>query len=129
MSTESNKALIRRYLDDFRADSGSATLDRYVADVALREHIAMYNQVLPGYYLDAEDMVAEGDKVVVRATVRGVHAGPFMDTPPTGKSVAFPLMIIYRVADERIVEHWMVVDMLSFMQQIGATPTPAAATA
>ena len=129
MSAEANKDLIRHYLDDFRRDSGPATLDRYIAEDELKQHIAMYNSVLPGYYLDPEDIIAEGDKVVVRATVRGVHTGPFMDTPPTGKTVAFPLMIIYRLEGGKIVQHWMLVDMLAFMQQIGAMPEPAAAAA
>jgi predicted ester cyclase len=128
MSVAANKQFIRDYLDDFRQDSGPATLDRYIAEDELKQHIAMYNSVLPGYYLDPEDIIAEGDKVVVRATVRGVHTGPFMNTPPTGKTVAFPLIIIYRLAGGKIVQHWMQVDMLSFMQQIGALPEPAAAT-
>jgi predicted ester cyclase len=129
MSVEANKQLIRAYLNDFRKDSGPATLDRYISEDELKQHIAMYNSVLPGYYLDSEDIVAEGDKVVVRATVRGVHTGPFMNTPPTGKTVAFPLMIIYRLEGGKIAQHWMVVDMLSFMQQIGAMPEPVTATA
>lgn len=128
MAVEANRELIRQYLADFRKDPGPATLERYIAEDELKQHIAMYNSVIPGYYLDPEDIIAEGDKVVVRATVRGVHTGPFMDTPPSGKSVAFPLIIIYRLAGGKIVEHWMQVDMLSFMQQIGAMPvaTPAA---
>jgi predicted ester cyclase len=52
-----------------------------------------------------------------------------MNTPPTGKTVAFPLMIIYRLEGGKIAQHWMVVDMLSFMQQIGAMPEPVTATA
>ncbi|HMQ34106.1 MAG TPA: ester cyclase [Chloroflexaceae bacterium] len=129
MSVEANKALIRQYLADFRVDSGPATLERYIAEDELKQHIAMYNSVLPGYYLDPEDIIAEGDKVVVRAMVRGTHAGPFMHVPPTGQAVAFPLIIIYRIEGGKIVEHWMQVDMLSFMQQIGAMPEPAATTA
>src|SRR5262245_27745021 len=128
MALEANKQLIRQYLDDFRTDSGPTTLDRYIAEEELKQHIAMYNSVIPGYYLDPEDIIAEGDKVVVRATVRGVHTGPFMNTPPTGKTVAFPLIIIYRLANGKIVEHWMQVDMLSFMQQIGAMPEPEPAS-
>src|SRR6476469_2672834 len=98
MSAEHNKAIIRRYLEDFRTDRSPATLDKYIA---------------------------EGDRVVVRATVHGVHQGPFMDTPPTGKTVAFPLIIIYKLADGKIVEHWMLTDMLAFMQQIGAMEVAA----
>jgi predicted ester cyclase len=120
MSAEHNKALIRSYLEELRTDRSPATQDKYIADEELKQHIAMYDSVLPGYYLTPEDMIAEGDRVVVRATVHGVHAGPFMNTPPTGKTVAFPLIIIYRLADDKIVEHWMLTDMLAFMEQIGA---------
>ena len=127
MLAEQNKAIIRRYLEDFRNDRSPATLDTYIAEDELKQHIAMYESVLPGYYLEPDDMIAEGDKVMVRATVHGVHNGPFMDTPPTGKTVAFPLMIVYRLEGGKIVEHWMLVDMLAFMQQIGAMPEPAAA--
>jgi len=119
MSAETNKAIIRRYLADFRADRSPATLDKYIAEDELKQHIAMYDSVLPGYYLAPEDIIAEGDRVVVRATVHGVHQGPFMGAPPTGKTVAFPLIIIYRLAEDRIVEHWMLTDMIAFMQQIG----------
>ena len=69
--------------------------------------------------------VVAGDRVVVRATVHGVHKGPFMGTPPTGKAVAFPLIIIYRLADGKIIEHWMLTDMLAFMEQIGVGATVA----
>jgi predicted ester cyclase len=127
MLAEQNKAIIRRYLEDFRKDRSPATLDRYIAEDELKQHIALYESVLPGYYLEPEDMIAEGDRVMVRATVHGVHNGPFMDMPPTGKTVAFPLMIIYRLEGGKIVQHWMLVDMLAFMQQIGAMPAPAAA--
>ena len=126
MAIEENKALIRRYLEDFRKDKDPATLDKYIVEDELKQHIAMYDSVIPGYYLEPEDIIAEGDRVMVRATVHGVHSGPFMDTPPTGKTVAFPLMIIYRMEGGKIVQHWMLVDMLGFMQQIGAMPMPEA---
>jgi len=120
MSAENNKAIIRRYLEDFRTDRSPAMQDKYIVEDELKQHIAMYDSVLPGYYLAPEDIIAEGDRVVVRATVHGVHKGPFMDTPPTGKTVAFPLFIIYRMADGKIAEHWMLTDMPAFMEQIGA---------
>jgi steroid delta-isomerase-like uncharacterized protein len=125
MSAENNTAIIRRYLEDFRTDRSPAMLDTYIVEDELKQHIAMYDSVLPGYYLEPEDMIAEGDRVVVRATVHGVHKGPFMGTPPTGKAVAFPLIIIYRLADGKIIEHWMLTDMLAFMEQIGVGATVA----
>ena len=47
-----------------------------------------------------------------------------MGITPTNKAVSFPLMITYRIANNKIVEHWMLADMMSLMQQLGALPTP-----
>jgi len=54
--------------------------------------------------------------------MHGVHNGLLMNLPPTGKQVIVPFFIIYRIADDKIVQHWMLVDMPSLMQQIGAVP-------
>ncbi len=72
--------------------------------------------------LIAEDMIAEGDKVVVRSTFRGTHKGDLMGIPPTGKQVTMPLILIYRIADDKIVEHWMQADALGLLQQLGVIP-------
>ena len=76
----------------------------------------------PGYQLIVEDMIAEGDKVAVRGTVKATHAGDPMGIPPTDKQVKVPLSIIYRIAGSKIVEHWMVSDQLGLMQQLGVIP-------
>jgi len=67
-------------------------------------------------------MIAEGDKVVVRSTFRGTHKGDLMGIPPTGKQVTMPLILIYRIADDKIVEHWMQADALGLLQQLGVIP-------
>ncbi|MBK8035347.1 MAG: ester cyclase [Chloroflexi bacterium] len=85
----------------------------------------MYEVSLPGYWIEAEDLVAEGDKVVVRGMIHGVHTGPLLNILPTGKEVSFAIFITYRIANHKIVEHWMLVDMLTLMQQIGALPAPS----
>ncbi len=125
MSTETNKAFVQQYLEALGKEKSTATLDRYMSDEDLKHHIAMYDSVLPGYTLDAETILAEGDLVNVRGMVRGVHNGAFGELPPTGKAVSFPIFITYRIANGKISEHWMLVDMMSFMQQIGAMPAPA----
>jgi predicted ester cyclase len=130
MSTEKNKDLIRRYLDAISGkEKPPAVVDQYVADSdqKLKQHIAFSEGAFPRYELIAEDMIAEGDLVTVRATVRGTHQGDLMGIPPTGKQVEMPLIIIYRVADGKIVEHWMVADQLGMMQQLGVIPAPAPA--
>ena len=119
--SEANKALIRQYLETFNQDYRAA-LDKYVADEELRQHIPHMQAVFPGYQLVADDVIAEGDKVVVRATMHGTHQGEGMGIPPTGKHVTVPMIIVYRITDAKIVEHWIVADQLGLMQQLGAVP-------
>ena len=122
---EANKALIRRY---FEALSGkekpAATVEEYVGaqDDALKQHIAMFEAAFPHYELIAENMIAEGDKVAVHARFQGTQTGAFGDVPPTGKQVSQPFMITYRIANGKIVEHWMNFDQLALMQQLGVIP-------
>ena len=123
MSTEDNKTFIRRYFEAISGkDKATAVVNRYVTDEELKHHIAFYEAAFPNYELIAEDMIAEGDKVVVRSTFRGTHKGDLMGIAPTGKQVTMPLILIYRIADDKIVEHWMQADALGMLQQLGVIP-------
>jgi predicted ester cyclase len=124
MSTEANKVFVRQYLDTLTKDKSPTTLDKYMTDEDLKHHIAMYDAAIPGYWIEAEEILAEGDRVNVRGTVHGIHNGQLMHVAPTGKQVKFPLFITYRIADGKIAEHWMLPDMLTLLQQVGAVPTP-----
>ena len=127
MST-ANKTFVRRYVDALSGVAKTPDLLRqFVADEQLLQHVATIEAGFPRYEISADDMIAEGDKVVLRATFRGTHAGDFAGLAPTQRKVTQPFIIIYRVEGERIVEHWISIDMLSFMQQLGAIPEPAAA--
>ena len=127
MTTETAKLFIQQYFDAIRKDKTPATLNKFISDEELKQHIAMYDAALPGYWIEALDMIVEGDRVAVRGTVHGVHNGALMNIAPTGKTVAFPLFIIYRIADGKIAEHWMLADMMGLLQQVGAMPSPAQA--
>ena len=127
MDPETNKAFITRYLDAVGRDKGPATLEAFISDDVLKRHIAMYEASFPGYWLDAEDLIAEGDKVFLRAMFHGVHNGPLLDLPPTGREVAAPLFIVYRIANGKIAEHWMLADMPELMRQLSQTPSGAGA--
>ncbi len=125
MSAVENKVFVRRYLEAISGKEKPATLvDRYVADAdqALKQHIAYIEAAFPRYELLEEDMIAEKDEVVVRFTLRATHKGEFMGIPATGKQITVPGIIIYRIADGKIVEHWMQVDSMSMMQQLGVQP-------
>jgi predicted ester cyclase len=119
MNPDTNKAVIESYFTELRKDKTSA-IDTFVAEEELKQHILMYEASFPGYWLEAQEMIAERDLVSIRGLVHGVHNGPLMQLPPTGKQVTVPFFIIYRIADEKIVQHWMLVDMPSLMQQLGA---------
>jgi len=119
MSTQENKLFIRRYIDKFNQGGGAAVAD-LVADQQLKDHIAFFEGVFPGYQVTAKEMLAEGDKVVVDAIITGTHKGPLMEMPATGKKVEVPFIIIYQLADGKIVDHSMVADQAGMMQQLSA---------
>jgi predicted ester cyclase len=127
MSNDTNKAFITRYFDAIRRDKSQKTLDQFIAESELKEHILMFETSFPGYWLDAEDLIAEGDQVAVRGKVRGVHNGPMMGIASTGKTVSVSTFITYRIANGKIVEHWMLVDMPELQKQLEATPAVARA--
>jgi steroid delta-isomerase-like uncharacterized protein len=87
------------------------------------DYFRMLLAAFPDMRIDVEDLIADDDKTVARATVSGTHQGEFMGIPGTGKSAKIPLIDIMRFDDNGLVcEHWGVADMLSLMQQLGVVP-------
>lgn len=117
MSIQENKLFIRHYFDKFNQGGGSAVTD-LVSDEHLKAHIAFFEGAFPGYQLTAKNMIAEGDKVVVDAILTGTHKGDLNGLAPTGKRVEVPFIIIYQVHSGKIVDHTMVADQASLMQQL-----------
>ncbi len=136
----SNKATFKRFHE--AANTGDAeflskTIDELVApDAAIRTPLpidatgaellkqvwAMLLRIYPDIHLTVHDVIAEGDKVVATNTVTGTHQGEFMGVAPTGKSVTYNEIFIFRFADGRVVETWGVVDVYAQMKQIGVIP-------
>lgn len=130
MSGQRNSEFITRYLEAISGKAKSPELvARFVTDEALIEHIAAFEAAFPRYELIAEELIAEGDKVAMRSTFRGVHRGEFNGIAPSGRAASCAVMLIYQVVDERIVSHYMLADSLTLLQQLGALPIPATATA
>jgi len=76
-----------------------------------------------------EDVIAEGDKVVVRWTNSGTHVGEFLGIPPTNKTFSIAGIDIYRLSGGKLAEHWHVVDVFGQLQQLGLLPAPQGAGA
>lgn len=122
MLSETNKAIVRRYLDLLRTTKRPDAFGTYVDDPALMEHIHVFDVGFPGYYIEPLHIVADSDLVCVRGIIHGTNKGPFMGHPATGKAVKCALFIEYRLAKGKIVEHWMLADMPALLEQLGHTP-------
>ncbi len=84
--------------------------------------VMMFRTAFPDWVEAVEDVIAEGDKVVVRVAGTGTHQGEFQGIPPTGRRVTANGMGIGRIVGGRIVEAWAAYDALGLMQQLGAVP-------
>lgn len=73
-----------------------------------------------------EDLVADGDKVAVRGSIRGTHGGDLMGMPPTGRRVTVTLIDVNRIAGGKLAERWAETDTVGLLQQLGAMPGPPA---
>jgi steroid delta-isomerase-like uncharacterized protein len=84
--------------------------------------IQMMREGFPDIQWTLEEMIAEGDKVAARFTMRGTHLGTFFGTPSTGKKIAVQALNIYRLSRGQIIEETGQPDLLGLLQQIGAVP-------
>ena len=76
---------------------------------------------IPDLKLPIEDVIAEGEKVLVRLRVQGTHGGELTGVPATGKPIDIGVMDLFQIRDGRLIEHWALLDNLSLLRQIGVT--------
>lgn len=136
MSTEQNKAIARRFYEAFETYDEATFNEILVPDLVAHTHsassaenretmlqgIRYFREVFRGLHFTIEDIFAEGDRVVARTTMRGVHTGSFMGHPPTGKQIEVPGIAIEQIQNGKIVERWAIFDQQLMMQQLGLLP-------
>ena len=140
MSTETNKAIVRRYLEQVVEKGRSDLVEEFMAEgiefhgtglppglAAIESWVAMMDTAFPGRQVTIDDVVAEGNRVVARTTLNGTHQGEMQGIPATGNSITLPSISIFRLANGKIAEAWFAADNLSFMQQLGVIPAPETA--
>jgi steroid delta-isomerase-like uncharacterized protein len=142
MSTEQNKAIVRRFFDAFQTNDEAAMKEVLSPDLeaythvgpgpvnreAMLQGISRWNAAFSETRFEIEEQIAEGDSVASRMTMRAVHdLGDFQDLPPTGKQIEVSTVTIERVRDGKIVERRVISDFLGMMQQLGLVPPPQAA--
>lgn len=133
-----NKTLLRHYVAKVWHEGNIAALDdflspdyrRHVSPTASpltldgqKQRLAGFRAAFPDIELTLEDVLAEGDRVAFRSTLRGTHQGVFQGIAPTGARVTVALLDVVRIEDGRIAEQWGGPDMLDLLRQLGATGT------
>ncbi len=89
----------------------------------VRQLFTMFQTAFPDMRWEAQDVLADGDKVAVRVRVTGTNQGELMGMPASGRSVSVQVIDIIRFGDDGLVhEHWGVFDMMGMMQQLGVAP-------
>jgi steroid delta-isomerase-like uncharacterized protein len=92
----------------------------------MRQALQMIRAGFPDIHVTIEDIVAEGDRVVVRNTWRGTHLGTFNGIPASGNRVEVTGIVIWRIADGEIAERWACIDTPVLLAQLGAQPAAPA---
>lgn len=141
VGAEANKALLRRYkvgiLNSRDVDAlGEVAAVDYLDHAAfpghspglvgLKQRITTLIKALDPYWT-IHDIVAEDDMVVLRWSHTGTHVGEFLGIPATGRKFISRGIDMYRVRDGLMAEHWNVVDMFGFCQQVGVIAGPRSA--
>lgn len=145
MSVEENKALIRRWIEEFfnqgKLDYAEeifapdfvqhdpATPGEFRGPAGARQFATVYRSAFPDVQLTIEDMVAEGDTVVTRWTASGTQQGDLPGIPATGRKATVTGIQIDRIANGKVVEDWLVWDTLGMLQQLGVVPAPGQGSA
>lgn len=137
-----NKQIARRFMDECWSQGKLNTISELVADNCrfhdpvfpnltagaenIKNHIATCRRGFPDLKFTIDDMIAEGDEVVMHWTGRGTHSGSFLGMPPTNRKADVTGMSICRIANGKIVESWSHWNLMSMMEQLGVKMAPQA---
>jgi predicted ester cyclase len=120
-----NKEFVIRYINALSGVTKTRELmEQFIKDEELIGHIAFFDVAFPKYEMFADEITAEGNRVVVRARLKGCHTGEFMGILPTHRQVEFPFVISYDIENKKIVHHWLIADQVVLMEQLGISSVP-----
>ncbi len=139
-SEEQNEVLIRQVLELINDRNLDAAFELYAPDYiyhgpggqelrgrdGIRELWAIFLAAFPDLRSTVDDVISEGDKLVLRWTIQGTHTGEFLGIPASNKQMRLPVTEIFRIADGQLVEAWDQYDRLHLMEQIDGIPASTA---
>ena len=138
--TATNKGLVRRFYKEVYVDWNMGLVDEVVSPQftshdwpkggqtgpqAFRDYYSAIRSAIPDARYEVDDLIAEGDRVVVRWRLLGTHKGNFPGFPvsPTGRAIALHGIAIYRVEGCKLIERWVVSDLHGLLEEIrGSSP-------
>ncbi len=122
-----NKEFIINYLNAVGgAPKTRELLEQYMTDEALIGHIEFFEASFPRYEIFIDEMTAEGNRVIVKARLKGTHLGDLSGIAATYKEVDFPFVVAYEIENNKIISHWMLADQMALMEQLGVVPAAQA---
>jgi len=130
MSLEENKTIVRKVYEAFNERNTDMTNEIIAPDYvdytnqiqgleSGKKFITMFWEGFPDIYWSIEDIIAEGDKVWVRAKITGTHTGEYRGLVPTGKKFTISAVDIWHIVNGKIVECWAVDDWMDCFKQLG----------
>lgn len=134
MSVSENKALLRRYVREVWEKQNPAAVKEFLASNYRRhaspdaaplnlndqvQRLIGFRTAFPDIQIVVEEVIAEGDLIAFRSTMRGTHKGEFFGIAPTGRQVTVGLIDVIRVKDSKFVEQWGGPDLFDLLRQLG----------
>ena len=135
-TTEANKQIVRDYFKAFLA-ADETWWAKHIAPTFRRHDPGLPFEVvgpagvkkladallpaIPDMQLPIVDLVAEGEKVLARLSVKGTHKGELMGVPATGKKIDIGVLDLFHIREGKLIEHWALLDNLGLLRQIGVT--------
>jgi steroid delta-isomerase-like uncharacterized protein len=89
---------------------------------AIKEHVAGWIASFPDLHFSVEQMLSEGDRVVMQLLMEGTHRGAWLGIPPSGKKMQIRMFTVHRIVQGKIVEDWVLVESFGVFQQLGIVP-------
>lgn len=117
MFIQENKLLIRKYVDAYNQDWRTA-LNHFMVDENLRQLIKTCQSAFPKHRIVAKEMLAEADKVVLRAEMVGKHQGVFKAIQPTGYEICVPFVFFCQLAGGKIIASDLITNHLIIIEQL-----------
>ena len=141
MSTEENKAMVRRWFEEgwnqgnldvadelfapnYQSHGADPHLSGATGPQGPKQYTQMYRRAFPDAHITIEDVLSDNGNVVVRWSASGTHRGDFLGIPPTGRRATVTGINFYRVENGKIAESWGSFDAFSMMQALNLLRGP-----